>query len=390
MSPRCPIIPTVVVLCLAWSAIGCPVSPEAEHPSSDSATLNVREWRLILLMFDRNHEKELLAADIQEFAEADLPEDSVHRIVVRDSQVADGTFAFVDRDTVRTITDAELLGCDLTTTEGLRTVLGRMSHHFPAPREALLLTGHGRDWTGFGLRSDAPEQTLTSTATAAALSTREKPPQAHVLVADGSWTAGCEWIAGFSGLDLHTVFELHTVTVAGEVPPEGLDYRTALTDEALQSAEQFAVHVAESVQSEPPGAGVALTPHELQTLPTLVETIATAGVEQIQSAGTQQELKADLLDQAVSVGAPGSSWISLASGRSALGLESSGMSTPALDQMLVYLTDVDLHGVPTGHRSDYCSNASPTRLSPEFQALGWAPDHEHRRGFLYQLWYHRY
>lgn len=370
--------------CIAVAAIGCSIPQTPEAIPADSATLNTRQWRFVLLVFDRNPDAEHLRTDIEEFRHASIIAGSAHRIVVRDSQIADGSIEFVDGDTLRTLSNSELRGCDPTTSNDLQILLDFVASRFPAAREALLLSGHGRDWAGFGLRSDTPEQTLTSTALASALTSRCAPTHEEVVVMDGSYTASCEWATGFSGLNLHLV------SAAGEVPAEGLDYRRVLSSDAPRGTEEFAKDVAVAFNTDQEGGGIHLTPEDLRVLPTLVESVATAGIDRIKSSRSQQELKADLLARGVAGGVPGISWVPVENARLAVELTSSAAGSASLDRMLLYFTTTDDHGVPTGHRTDYCSNAAPSLLSPEFQSLQWAPDHQHRSGFLYHLWYRRF
>ncbi|MFW5695646.1 MAG: clostripain-related cysteine peptidase [Alkalispirochaeta sp.] len=361
--------------------------------SDDAATLSTRDWRVVMIVFDRNSDAPHLHADITEFRDAGLSAAGAHRVVIQDSQIEEGTITYIDGDGERTITDSELRTIDLTADTDLRTLLNVVARYFPADREALFLSGHGRDWTGFGYREDAPEQTLTSTTLAAALSSRDDVPSSQIIICDGSWTATTEWVIPLSHLSVHVV------GAAGEVSDGGLDYRAAIPAEPLGTAEEFARHLAAAVTTETAAGGVHLTPNQLSSLPAVVETIAAAGVQHIQSSLRQQELKDAVVDRGVTAGSPGLSWISIGDAAHALHVDSNsdidGANSPStrssdVNRMLLYVTDVDEHGVPTGHRTDYCTNSAHSHLSPQFQALGWAPDHQQRRGFLYQLWYRRF
>lgn len=368
------------VICIV-PTVGCSLPQTPSTASDESATLSVQPWRLVMLVFDRNPDASHLTADIDEFREAQFTAGTVHRVVIQDSRIAEGKITYVEGGRARTLTNPDLRESDLTSPVDLATLLEVVATAFPAENEALFLTGHGRDWKGFGYRTDAPGETLTSGTLTRALTRRETEPSSQVVVADGSWTATSEWITGLSPLNLHVV------CAAGEVSEAGLDYRALADPESPGSAEDFARRIAAAVTTERDEGGVYLPPKDVRSLPSVVRSIATAGVDHIHSAQLQQDLKADLVNHGIAAGTPGMSWISLGDLEEALDVN---RVPSALKQMLLYLTDVNEHGVPTGHRMDYATNAAPSQLSPEFQALRWAPDHQQRRGFLYRLWYRQF
>jgi len=372
----------VAALCIAVTT-GCTLSHPPSTPSDEPAALNTRHWRLVMIVFDRNPDNAHLTADIAEFRDASFSPGAVHRVVVQDSRIAEGTITFIEGGEARTLTNPDLRGCDLTAPDDLARLLQAVATSFPADKETLFLSGHGRDWTGFGYRIDQPDRTLTSPSLAHALTHRDNVPSSQVIVADGSWTATSEWLIGLSSLDLHIV------CAAGEVSEAGLDYRALAVPDSPGTAETFARRIAAAVRTDRDEDGVHLTPDDVDSLPSAIQTIATAGVNYVQSARLQQELKSDLVNRGVTAGAPGISWISLGDLEELLDVERR-QHPSSLDQMLLYLTDINEHGVPTGHRVDYCTNAAPSQLTPEFQALQWAPDHQQRRGFLYRLWYRQF
>lgn len=381
---------TVGLICI-FVAVGCAVPDGPRTSTDESATLSMQPWRMVMIVFDRSPDASHLTADIDELREARFTAGTTHRLVVRDSHITEGKITFFEKRRARTLTLPNLQGSDITDPEDLATLLEAVATYFPAENEALFLSGHGRDWRGFGYRTDAPDETLTATTLAGAFTLRDTAPSSQVVVADGSWTATSEWITGLATRDVHVV------CAAGEISEEGLDYRTLADPGTPGTADAFARRIAAAVTTEGGEHGVHLAPEHVRSLPVAVRAVSDAGIDHVESMQRQQDLKAQLVDRAVTAGTPGMSWISLGDLEEALKLNRASEPAEQLDeppsplnQMLLYLTDVNEHGVPTGHRGDYATNAAPSQLSSEFQTLHWAPDYQQRRGFLYRLWYHRF
>lgn len=359
---------------------GCQAPTEPPRLETTPVLEDTRPLRVVMVVLDASGEAAAFASDAGELAAASMDVAAAHRVIVRDGTVAAGTVSSVDGgQQVELALDD---GYDLGAAGSLGNLRRELRERFPAEREVLIVTGHGRDWRGFGLRDGAEGAVISPAELARALAdpAEESRP---IVVVDTPWSASGELLAPFSDV------EVTMVVAPGPRPAEGIDYREAfsrLPGEIESDDTGIARHLAAAMASEGCPAGIVLTPAELALLPATITGLGDAGTSHVATATAQEDLQAALIRESECLAVPGAAMVEIGSVATLL----SHAINPALIRISLYVTDVDRDGVPTGHRIDYRIESSGSGLSPEFRALGWAPDYHAQIGFLYRLWYHQF
>lgn len=376
---------TALLMLIFATLVACGTGDPAIPLRTDGGVADRRPLRIVLIAFDDGTDAAGIADDVTELV--NRPADpSLHRIVIRDSDRRRDGLCFAVAGALHRI--EEVPATDPMSPEDLARTFRAIEKHFPADREVVLISGHGREWHGIGLRDSDPTVSLTPAALATAFEGAPVPTVERLLVLAGSWTANGETLTPMADrVDA-------IVAAAAAVGTDGLNLETLQIDIGADTdklAECFGtalsgVCVAPRSPGEAPAAGagngaVVATGPVLANLPATAAAV-TAAVDR--RATTDPEgLQAELLRTAQARTHPGSCWTTLrdlaAAGDAAVPL--------ALSAVSLYLTDVDAAGVPAGHRPDYRVDPEVTRLAPAFLSIGWAPDHRGKTGFLYRLWY---
>ena len=368
---------------LALSVIGCSLAPtDAEVAQADGSHLAAREVRVILLILDDNADGETFADEIGPFVAAHRAARE-HRVIVRDSVRTTGTVQFVSAGTTRTLHVSTPL--DPLSGRSLRTLLAELADAFPAPQEVLIVSGHGREWRGIGVRAENADASLTPESLAVAVGVATGDDVRRVVVLAASWTAIAELAVPLAGSGAFLV------AAPGPVSAAGMDH-TSLPEPSGTEIEDLAETYATGLSAAMVRAGaeepraVALSPTDLQRLPTAFRDLTAAAVGAIDSRAARDSVQEALVTAARVTATPGSMWSTLSDVSTAVGHPIQG---PA-GNLLAYLGDADLRGVPDGHRDDYRVDATISGLPEAFRDLQWAPDFVHRSGFLFRLWYHEF
>ena len=374
------VLASVTLVPLLLSCRGEPVALVTELRREAS---ELRDWRVILVLYDQNRLSGELDDDATELAAAAAEMEAqagrrppAHVVLIRDSEPQALRY-WSPRTT----------GWELVTLPGevdacapssLSEALDFAESRFPAHGEVIALAGHGRDWHGFGLREEAPEESLTPRELGQLAAQRSLPETASpaLFILAGSYTATAEMLAELAGT------AVWVLAVPAAADDAGLDYRRFSRLPVDEAPEPRAVAAALLDGMSSLGAAVLLSPADLVTLGGSVERAATVTGEAITSAIAQEEHQRELLGHATWVELPGPAWVPISR------LDSS-VEAP-IDRVSLYLTDLDELGRPRGHRDDYRVDRGLSEYCPRFSDLGWAPDLVRRRGFLFELWYREF
>lgn len=338
------------VAMLALLAVGCeePVAP----PSDPGAAVRMdqRRLRLVLLGFDDNRAAPGLEDDLVEFARAPWSPE-IHRISISDTDRAAAPLVAYRDDGPTQLRAPE--PADPMNGVWLGEVLADLADRFPAEHEILIVSGHGRDWQGLGLRDGRPEAMLTAAGLADAL-----PPASRLLVLDASWSARVELLLPFATRAGAPV----VVAATGELSGEGIDHSilppvTGSAYGPATIADFYADRFASGAQVVPAAT--------IAGLPQLCASLSAALASASASATDSGPLRAALLGAGIAPTLPGSGSVTLADAGNALGHPVGG----ATAELLLYLTELDYLGAPLGLHPDY----GTTGLAPAVLASGW-PD----------------
>lgn len=348
------------VLVLACTACELPSPPQPVDGAD--AGLQSGAIRIVLLLLDDSTDGARLSDDAAECASAPWDPD-VHRLVIQDSR-RDATPI-----TVHTASGphaVERAGpADPLDGTWLARTLHDADRSFRARTEVLVLSGHTRDWKGFGFRDTDEHELLTATELAGALTDTTR-----VLVLDSSWSARMELLLPLARLDSAPL----VVATTGEVDASGIDHSRPIPDPDATPAD-LAAWYAEMI---PVGGGasggraVCIAPGTIEQLPRYARTLSD-GLNHTTAAVTDGTVRiAATLAESRTVSRPGSAVIPL-SGVARVG----GSSVPvAAGELLFYLTEVDYLGVPLGLHPGYHAKDVDTAtgtLPPAVGDTGW-PD----------------
>jgi hypothetical protein len=338
---------------------------------------------VVLVVYDQNHLAQELEGDATELAEAASAmaaqadrRPAAHVVLIRDSEPQVLQHWSEARAAWEALTIPQAVdACDAS---GLSVALEFAESRFPAHGEVIALAGHGRDWHGFGLRENAPEESLTpkELGELAAQRFAMDTGSPSLLILDGSYTATAETLAELAGT------AVWVLAISAAADDAGLDYRGFSRLSVDQAPEPQAVAAALLDEADSPGGAVLLSPTDLVILVDSVERAAAAAGDEITSAVTQEQHQRELMEQATWVELPGPAWVPIS------GFDAS-VASP-IDSISLYLTDLDELGRPRGHRDDYRVDHELSEYCPRFSNLGWAPDLARRRGFLFELWYQEF
>jgi hypothetical protein len=357
---------------------GCPAPTEPSSLETTPVLRDTRQLRVVMIALDANADGEAFVSDGEELTAATPGVVTAHRVIVRDSSVTSGLIAFADGGEQVELPLEE--GCDLRVAGSLGRLRRELAERFPAEREVLILTGHGRDWRGFGLRDGEDEAVLSPSELAGALADPGGALE-PLLVLDTPWSASGEVLTPLSEVAA-------TIVVApGPRPPGGIDYQDAFSRlPGGTEGDDVAGHLATAMAADGCPAGVVLTPAALAALPGTIGGLGEAGTVHLSTAAAQEELQSALIRDAECLAVPGAAVVTI-------GTVATLLSHPVdagLTLLYLYLTDVDRDGVPLGHRIDYRAEDVGSGLAPAFRSLGWAPDYLAQIGFLYRLWYSQF
>lgn len=385
----CRTIPAVlaVIAAVTLSVPGCaPPLTAVDKAVATTDDAGVRQWRIVYFGWDENELGSAVADDVMELAAANLPEDTFHCVVVRDSVLAGGNIELIRRGGTTPLPVPAGSNPRLFDPSAIAAVRRFVEETFPAEKEIVVVAAHGRGWRGIGSDSADSSTLLTTTAIPLLFGSDEASEATpRLAVFDVGYGASAEILAGLSS----SVDRL--VAAAGPRNDAGVDFERvgrALVgaSDRVPALETAYTVFADEFRRTVPQHTVACTAAELAGISGAIHAFADAVPAAIPTRDGQNQVQSELLAAARVPAVPGDAFVSFGDVAEALG----SVVTTVPEDLLLHLVHLDEIGVPAGHDAGYVPYPEETELSAPFTNLPWAPDPVRQRGVLFEIWYRQY
>lgn len=387
--------PVVVSIALTWAALGLggcesamnvpaektpdsipvdPVPPTAERP-----------WRFIFLFLDGGDLTDQASRDIRDLAQYDDPLGHLHRLVLRETTYDGTAVSIASGGKIREIGLPNLPKGSLLNGDTVAAVLQSLADAFPAEKQAIFISGHGRGWRGIGYSERNPALHLTPREIRTIV---DSVSSVHtIMILEAGWSGFTEVLFALADA------AVDVVAAGTNLARSGIDYEGLImalhggswsTGEVEHEATRAMTLASDNVPA------IHLRATDLAQLPAYLEDLVIAGEEHTGSLVARDQLRQGLLARASTATLPGDAHLRLGDLAEAMpGLTPRYDSSP-LENLLIHLVSVDELGLPAGHDTHYRADSDSSGDFRFFQTVSWAPDFFGRRGFLFDLWYKEY
>jgi hypothetical protein len=379
------------VICIAWFP-GCdiPIIETLDPESSLGSGFSIderqhRDLRIVFLFYDQNELQPLVDQQIADILRVEEHGDRVHVVIARASSVVPHSISYVQDQSLRYLKIKELPRQPLEEPETLALLMREIDTEFPAARQLLIISGHGRGWRGIGSFDANRQRVLNGDTLAQAL---ENVPQevAQILVLEAGWSGFADFIYPFQGFSLDIIAAPFNIVHGGMNHRRwlNLSQRSEWQDIALRDyVHQEMVNAA--IGSPVTGEPIHLTEQNLRDLGLRIGSVFNRAQESINDLN-REALRKNLLSQSIQPPGSAEAHITIETLCTVLAELSCTELIPEEQKIALHLAVLDSHGAPT--------SITPGYFSPEIRkdyafirALDWAPDGTSERGFLGRLWF---
>ena len=385
---------TIGVVTVFWMGclLGCDVpnigSIVAESSLSNELSIEERQHRdlrVVFLFYDQNELRPLVDQQIAEIVQVEEKGDRVHVVIARASNSVPHGISYVQDRSLRHIKIEALPRQPLEEPETLDLLLRGIATEFPASKQLLVVSGHGRGWRGIGTFDADRQRVLTGDILARAVT--ELPPElSQVVILEAGWSGFADMIFPFRDKPLEIITAPFNIVQRGmnharwiELSQRDSWHHSALLDHLQQEMMNAATD--HTVAVEP----ILLTSTNLADLGSRLGAVVNSAINSI-SIENLETLREHLLNGSTLPPGSDEAHITFDTLCEVISGEICGALGTEARKIALHLVTLDGSGKPKGVAEGYFT--PEVREKYEFKrALAWAPDPQFERGFLSRLWF---
>lgn len=385
---------TIGIVTVFWMGclLGCDLpnigSIVAESSLSNELSIEERQHRdlrLVFLFYDQNELRSLVDQQIAEIVQVEEKGDRVHVVIARASNSTPHSISYVQDRSLRHIKIEALPRQPLEEPEALDLLLREIATEFPASKQLLVVSGHGRGWRGIGSFDADRQRVLTGDILARAVT--ELPPElSQVVILEAGWSGFADMIFPFRDKPLEIIAAPFNIVQRGmnharwiELSQKDGWHHSAVLDHLQQEMMNAATD--HTVAVEP----ILLTSADLADLGSRLGAVVNSAVSSIVTKELEP-LRENLLNDSTLPPGSDEAHITFDTLCEVISEEICGALGTEAQKIALHFVTLDGSGKPNGVAKGYFT--PEVREKYEFvRALAWAPDPQFERGFLSRLWF---